>query len=281
MALTSMAMGASLLPASAGVIVDESFNYTLGASLDGLTGGSGWSGGWMASGTAVMGTGLTYGNIGVGSSGSGAVGDLSNEASLSRQITPQTLPNTLWIRTLYSPNAVDPQSASVIPVSFAGANGGSLYLERVAAVDGGGEGEGGGGAFTMNLLGLDSTPATSAGFNLSQATHCLLWRMAVNPNVGAPETLDMWVDPNFSSLGTPFASLTGNVLENDASLGTDYVALFSATGIGPDTIDELRIGDDLASMAAVPEPGAYAMGTIVLLGVGMGAGYRRYRAAKA
>jgi hypothetical protein len=242
--LVILALGLWTRPAGATVLVQEHFNYTpVGIGLDGANGGSGtpgWSGAWVATANAANGAGLTYSSYSLGQGNSAVLGDAATLGEMSRSISAYANATEIWMRVLYRPGIQDDEStATVAPFELFTANLGKiLSLERTVEA----AGTLGDPTYTLNLIG-ETVGSTS--FNLTgTGTRMLLFRLTVNQTAGQEESLALWVDPTANTpggLGAPLVSINGDVLiESDVGLADDYLAYFSASGLG-DGIDEILI----------------------------------------
>jgi len=264
--LAGIALALTTLPAGADIIAADAFNYTpSGASLDGANGGSGspgWTGPWSADATATVGTGLPYGGyggLGLGNGATLAGVTIPPGNALTRGIgdSSAVVGNEVWMRVLYSPGSqVEHSPATATPFQLFTASGGFLNLQRTVGAEGEGD-----PIFALNMSGAN---AGSATFDLSgSGTRMLLWKLSINQSAGANEILSMWVNPTAiteAGLGTPFASVSANILQG----GDDYLSLFSADGLG-DRINDLVIGTKLSDVTAVPEASGPMMMLLVSL----------------
>jgi hypothetical protein len=295
--LASIALCFASLPAEAGMIAGDGFNYVpSGTGLDGANGGSvvpgapGWTFSWSADATARVGAGLTYsayGGLGIGNGAT--LGDIDTSASISRGLGDSSSSSTVWMRMLYNPGAeVEESINTATPFQLQAANSASVLNVQRTVGAGGGTGD---ESFTLNMTGdgtWGGTVTDTATFDLiGSGTHMLLWKLTIDQSLDHNETLSMWLDPTATTeggLGGAYRTVIANILEG----GDDYFALFSASGLG-DRIDELVIGTSLDEaisplndpVTAVPEPSA----SVIMLMVGLPAvgvaWYRRRQSARA
>ncbi|MBI5384299.1 MAG: hypothetical protein HZA90_06385 [Verrucomicrobia bacterium] len=276
--VASLAIGLGALSAGATIIVDESFNYSIG-NISGNNGGTGWNtdsgqGGvaWAGADSTVASPGLGF--YGIGAGNSVTIGQAFEIGSISRDIAVQTLSSgTLWMRALYSPGTANPDPGAnpnylfTFQMNFA--NGGAITVQREQD-----------DTFGLNTAAAGAQGDFSLGAFLSgQNSHLLLWRLGLSTTGG--DTLDMWVDPTVTSQGaleslTPTVQLTGLNLVSGTD---DYFTSFQAEGM-VDKLDEIRIGNDFADVTPVPEVGSFLWGGLLVAGVGLREWRRRAKMAK-
>jgi hypothetical protein len=221
----------------------EGFNYTAGLSINGLNGGSGWSGGWVTPGgldATVAGNSLTSDALAV-----------SGGALSTAGFQPPNKGSSVatWIRTLQTP---------------LGADGTTAYLSFLLQPDGGAGFYGGlnfGGVFvglsgnqsfyglegSTNDISLSTVPAV-------QDKPVLLVLQA--DFMAGDDRLSLYVNP---VSGGPQPAVP-DVLKTDLDVGA--VDSITVNNYGGFTIDEIRIGNSFASVtptSTVPEPRSGAL----------------------
>ena len=252
--ITAVAGFWSLLaaPAGAALFLSESFNYTSlaqDASLDGQTGGTGWSAGWSAN-TAYDTAGLT--NAFVNSSGGAAHPTSTGGTDRPFDITGRTADGQVqWTSFL-----IDPSGSG-----------------RFLFFSGGSSSEGFGinfNATTTSLRIAGSDGATSA--NWGTGTNLVI--MKSTWSTGADLSVDLWLNPaDVSSEG----SLGAETLTGSGTSVAVNGGLFPR-GNGTFVFDEVRMGDSLSDVVVVPEPSVAAL---VLVGSGLLLIRRKQRGNKA
>ncbi len=89
---------------------------------------------------------------------------------------------------------------------------------------------------------------------------------------GDTDTVDLYFNPSAADLAGGTTSATLN--PGDYSLSNIKIANFISSG---GFIDEIRVGNDLADVAVIPEPSSFALAAFGLLGL-VGTRRRRSRA---
>ena len=214
---------------------NEGFSYTVGSSLGGQNGGSGWVGSWLTPGgldATITAQSLSFGGLEVSG---GAV------TTAGFQPLNQGSSVAFWLRNLATPLGAD---GTTVYLSFllqpdagygfyGGINFGNVFVGRSGnQADYGLEGP-------VNDLSLSNAEVVQGQTVLLvleaqfQAGDDLL-SLFVNPTPGQPQP------------GTPSAT------KNDLDVGT--VTAVVINNYGGYTTDEIRIGTTFASVTAVPEP---------------------------
>ena len=260
--------------ASAALTDYEGFNYT-GTELTGQNGGTGWNGGWIATGTMPSNTlsnddvSLTYPDYpssGDRVSTGGLAANAGNTRLLSTPLDLSQEGNVRYASALFRKNAPN----------GGGVTGDNILLEFVTGDTGArrwGFGIAGNGDFPwLNHNG--STPATTAV--VAGETYLIVTKVV--SHASSPDEYFLKVfGPNFT---TDIPASEPTTWDVQAAQGTDAVLdririrIDAANGTTPGEVDEIRIATDWASVVAVPEPSSLA-----LLGLGGLACLRRRRAA--
>jgi hypothetical protein len=218
--------------------VYDGFNYTPGLSLNGQSGGFGWSGAWFTPGgldATVDSSSLTPGSLGVSG---GAV------STQGFQPPNQGSSVATWIRDLATP---------------LGANGTTAYLSFLLQPDAGAGFYGGlnfGGVFVglsgnQSFYGLEG-PANDLSLSSVPAVQGqpVLLVLQVNFFAG-DDQLSLYVNP---IAGDPQPAVPNAVKTNLDVGAVDSVTINNYGGFA---VDEVRIGDSFAAVTptpAVPEP---------------------------
>lgn len=278
--LLAAAFGAALLAASAdaGLVVEESFDYTAGEDVAGQNGGIGFAGAWSGSASFDVGGGLSFGSLGVAGGSSARVnragnGAISRTISASAQTELTADNSTIWFSVLVDPtDNTLPGTAAGFPLNTHG----TLVFGDTALSGGSGTGPApigtGGNAFGLGFDGIDNNIAnteiqavayaggavsTNGTLTVGDNVSFIVGRIDFAAN-GTDDTLTLYnvTDPALALPATSFATLSADFDQstfNVVSIGDAQTSIF----------DEIRIGTTLESVGVVPEPSSLA-----LLGLG-------------
>lgn len=247
---------ANAVSMQAALLYYESFDYTAGQSLSGMSGGEGFDNSW--------GNVLNNGSITVTSPGA-TYPQLSTEGNRAT-LTPGTA-DAAAFRLLDAP--ID---SGTIYISFLAqnTNGGNRFL-ALSLYDGGNSS--GNEKLTMGQVNGASTWGSTGSLTTSvSSANATLIVMRIDFNAGGNETLSMYLNPT-----SDIEPLTPNGTGSREISSFDRFRIASGFGSGGNTstvgwIDEIRIGTTFADVAPVPEPQ-----TFILLGLGLGALFLRKR----
>jgi hypothetical protein len=233
--------------ASADLIASDSFNYTVGNSLNGATGGTGWSDAWSGDSTPIIGSGLNY--TGVGSAG-GSV-DATAGGWLMRSLSSSVGTGSIYIGVL---------GHGVTPASSTGWGGVSLYY-------GSAEGEGFGTKTVSgsNHWDLQKVMGGSYASSVTQdaTTTFMVMKVIFGGGSGGNDLIHVWMNPNPSvtplDTSTDIDGQTAHHVITKLGLGGSSDAKL--------TLDELRIGTTYADVIGTPEPSVVTLLTTGLIGL--------------
>lgn len=275
-AVCAAAMVLAVATAEAALVLYEPFSYSVG-SLNGQTGGTGFSGAWTSSGTAntvVASPGLSYGFL--TTSGNHVAGIQS--MSMRRPFSSAGLTgngSTLYFSILFSATDTTAGTATAIPSFFSDSTGpygqfsgfsvsydirSSTELYMDARI--------GGSVLATTLI-------PGANF-YGGVTDMVLGRITFSDTANQ-DRLEVWRNPALAGdPGTPLFNVTGQWTD-PGSNNSFYMNKYNA----PDrNIDEIRLGTTLVDVMPVPEPSAC---TLAVVTAGLAAGVwrvsRRRRAA--
>lgn len=271
-AVSSLAVATSLAfatDASAGAY--EGFDYTLGAQLSGLNGGTGWNSAWdtnngsAASGTILAGLGYTDAHGNTLSTSGGAFATDANtffyQATRDTQDSFGAAGTSVWMSFLVQ------QASHTDNVNYAMATLGERYGFGDEAMLGGINGS---HPAVVKFYTNTGANAPSVTLNTGDVTFMVL---RFDFSSSGNDTLSLWSNPllDAGSLGAP------DITVSNADYASSFTGLTLVQGdFRTFTYDEIRIGDSFSAVAPavpVPEPEAYAM-MVVGLGL-MGARLRR------
>jgi hypothetical protein len=264
--------------APAQVVGYDPFNQTAPFQLNGTAssgGGAVWPGGstntWTAAfgsnGGSVVNGSLAYGPLQTGGNSAQFTWFSPQNGSLRSLVSNRGGgPSDLWISFLMAGSAAGNQGLSLyFGGSFGSENlwlgtpGGNTYGFRVGPA-----------------AAADNTPHTvSTGVAADGGTHFLAAHLVLSGPTTADNSVTLYVDPDFSSLGTGSAPTGGSTVSFAGlfSFPFEQVTLENRSGVTADTVrfDEIRIGSTWALVSPVPEPS-----TLFLVGGGLAAfGIRR------
>lgn len=270
----------------AALLVEESFDYTIGDSLVGQSGGTGFSGAWLnannsnrsfpsanpdpsdrpnTAGPDIV-DGLSYGPLVVsggaayfelGQTGVGwsptKEGEAHKNDSAKRSFASSIdTDNTVWTSMLIGLDDVaDPSFGNWAGAKFTN----NYWFGRNAG---------------QSNWGMEK-PKTETSIGIGKGDTFLLV-MALSPDGAGNYDKHLWVNPAFATLGGPDLDFGTADLSNSqtAASFSQILGDFAAAG----TWDEFRVGDTYADVTPVPEPGV-----MMLLATGLTAvyGLRRRR----
>ncbi|MDP0495823.1 MAG: hypothetical protein Q7Q73_06405 [Verrucomicrobiota bacterium JB024] len=250
-------LGAGLLPASADIILADNFDYTVGQSLAGANGGTGWSNAWNVNGTgasADIGDQAFSAPSGYGLSVSKyvAINATTASASINRGMSSSInlgSSNTYYFSLLFSRVDSDPSSSSETMTFLSlrnssnqeliyfgtGSNESLALAAREAAT--------GGSAVTANSVGSIFSTGTSFAnapqyliigkivVNASGSDEFSMSIVAASDSVGAtePTTWDVSISADttgiIESLYMGVATNAENANYTNLMIGTDYVSV--------------------------------------------------------
>ena len=268
--------------ASAALIDFEPFDYT-GTDLNGQAGGTGWNGGWFATGTSPSvqlangGTSLSYPasfeppattppTSGTRLSTGGLVANASSSRLLAETINLSQDGNVRYVSTLIRKNVAN----------GGGVNNDSILLEFVDSAANRRFGLGIEGTGDKPWLNANGSTTPLSGPAVTPGDTYFLVAKIVS-SAASPDTAFLKV------FGTGYGSEVpiAEPVTWDATISTSTGANLDRirvridvahTGALPGEVDEIRIGTDWASVTAVPEPSS-----LVALGFGGLACLRRRR----
>jgi hypothetical protein len=263
---TSYALAASLLlvtahSAQGQLVVQESFAYPAGVSLQGLAGGTGWAGSgasWSdpSSSTTTASGSLTYGGLET-SGGSVTLSSFPLQFQSTTRNMASALPSTgeFWVSFLIQRTTAGPfQTDEYGGVTF----GGDPFLpgDRVFL------GAGPVGLlpndniqYTIGTSGNPRSDVAPAGGTPAVSTATVLVAARVRMNPTGAESIAVFVNPSQAALGNNASSPTTPNLTYDTEFTTTSNVFSLQYGNGGGyRIDELRIGGTWADVTPVPEP---------------------------
>ncbi|HEY1380717.1 MAG TPA: PEP-CTERM sorting domain-containing protein [Gemmataceae bacterium] len=270
--------------APAQLIAYDPFNQTAPFQLNGTAssgGGAVWPGGstntWgpfpPSNGGQVVPGSLAYGPLQTGGNSVAFTWFNPYNASLRSLVSNRGGgPPDLWVSFLMAGTAAGNQGLSLY---FGGAGGSeNLWL-----------GTPGGTAYGFRVgpaAAADSTTHTvSTGVLADGATHFVAAHLVLSGPTTADNSVTLYVDPDFASLGTGTAPTGGSSVGFSGlnSFPFEQLTLENRSGVASDTVrfDEIRIGSTWALVSPVPEPS-----TLLLVGGGFAAVgiYRRARRSR-
>jgi PEP-CTERM motif len=253
--LLALASGISGLRAE--LYFSEPFSYQVGSSLDGLNGGSGFSGAWSGGNSTIV----------SGLGGSGGAVNIGTDASARSLLNPvDTAGKNIYLSYLMNAS------------SFSGGNytGISLY-------DGGNEMPFFGIPWDAQNFGFDghnSTPIQTINFTpLVDTTYLIIFGLLSNPS--GKLSLDMWatsnlfMNPDVMIGGTPNAQLN-DALDNfsfdSIQVHGNYESALKISGIASASSPSEAVS---ATLQSVPEPSTYALFGLGALGLVVVARHKR------
>ena len=250
-------LGLTSLPAKATSIFTETFNYSVGSSLIGQNGGSGFSGAWTLD-TNNGGASTIVNGIGGGGSTALQVGlDLSKRSLLS---TFNTSGNSFYLS--YVMNSSNFSGGNYTGISLWQGNTENMFLGIPwNAQKFGFDAHGGNGAADIDTI--DFTPLANTSYLVTFALLPSATTGKVDIKLWA--TSDLNVDPNTLLSSAPNASLIGsrnNFTFDNLRVAGNYAGALKLAGLSSATTGAEAMS---VSVASVPEPSALS-----LLAVGLG-----------
>jgi len=244
-------------PAHAVLLAYDGFNYTVGAQLQGLNGGSGWSGAWQAnvaptnSGSVV--SGLSYTDTDgrqLQVSGGAAATDANVFFSQLTRATTESFGaggTTTWVSFLVR------NASFTTGLGYAAATLGQGYTFGSPAMVGGlvtslsgtvgfvAPFYGSGGPQTLATVAANAVTLVALRFDFAAAS--------------GNDALSLWLNPKLTgSAGVPDASAS---LANYASIISGLTLVHGDNRTF--TYDEIRIGQSFADVTPVPEPQTWVL----------------------
>ncbi len=250
--LLAAVAGTSMASATANAaLVTEYFNNygTADTAINPLAGGSGWSAAWSGStGTTPTSSpyytpsaNLSYSGSGYSNTGNetdtndGGVIDGSGGRNVFAARNFSSLNGTIWV--------------SFLAAGISGGSNNNPTFQLRSAVSSSSDRN------SLRIMGTalrwynDAGIVTDVSTTINSNTHLLLGRVTINAS--ATDTVEWWVDPNLSSLGSPVVSVS-----TDLGAGVTGIGL-SAQGNGVKW-DAIRISNDANGFQQVtqviPEP---------------------------
>ena len=263
-----LALGVSL-PASAAIVLQEQFDYgslTQGASINGQTGGTGWSAGWGAGSSAYQTAGLSYSSSTVAltySATGGAVATQSNANVIRAFATsaPPTAGSTYWGAFLFNFNGVAPVNGATRAVFWSAGSNNGMSVEFTN------DGAGGGRVAARAASGTAGSVVTSTTtFDFStSATNLIIFRSVWSDTAGG-DSMTLWLNP--TDVSSVAALGAGSSVSGDfGSAATPNIYLRANNSTSPWIFDEFALGTALSDVAAVvPEPTAAILSALPLAG---------------
>lgn len=264
--------------ASAALVVYDGFEYDISdsAALSGKgSAGNGWVGSWAinGSGATIVEDNMSYsaGSIHINGGNQAVRIANNNDALFTRQF--QTIGNTtgedVYFSFLFKEVSGTPSSSNGDWLNF-------WVSEDADRANSGGIGKTSGPRY----LGAAATNANSNDRYYTQAssefnqgeTYFLVGRISRDGSTTAGENgfdrVELWINPTSTDLGEADVIADYNISIDDET-GFSFFGLRTVNISGTDDyrFDELRIGTDIASVVAVPEPSTYALlfGFVALL----------------
>ncbi|MEZ6194007.1 MAG: PEP-CTERM sorting domain-containing protein [Phycisphaerales bacterium] len=238
---TAITLGAVSTVTNAAV---ESFDYAEG-SLNGLNGGSGWSGAWGSSAYTVTSPGLTY--LGIAEAGNKATSG-SNSGTLFRGVGETFgTEGTSWYVSFIAQKLVANDVTRFFGVALYSSAGEQLLIGQSS------------GSPNWNI----AKGATASSSTVSSQTEALL--VARIDSKAGNDDVTLWVNPDLSlpeGANVPSATLLG-ITDIDflTSIRLGGGGANSTQAASVHTIDELRIDSE---SPFVPEPASLALFGIAL-----------------
>lgn len=238
--LTAAVVLASLgtaAPSQAAVIVSEDFNYANG-KIDGLSGGTGFSGGWSN----------------------------TNIVNISNGVAVMTQWGQAWsTRTLATPIADTGELWVSFDWGYTSGPSGSHWGGLTFFDNTGGDGDGGERLIIGDTYGSGTWGINGAGFAPTQTSESSIGTMKtgvarITMGAGATDSIELWV----GAAGSP-VDVSGPAMASASGMNLQGVETLRILGDGHvQSMDNIVIGTEMSDVAAVvPEPGSLA-----LLGLG-------------
>jgi len=253
-------LGLTILPARATSIFTETFNYSVGANLDGQNGGSGFSGAWTGGNSTIVG--------GIGGAGTSAL-QVGTESKRTLLSTFNTAGNSFYLS--YIMNASDFSGGNYTGISLWQGNVENMFIGIPwNAQKFGFDAHGGNGSADIKTI--DFTPAANTSYLVTFALLPSATSGKVDIKLWATSNLN--VDANTLLSAVPNASLIGS--RNDFTFDNlrvngNYAGALKLSGLSGATTAAETIS---TSVASVPEPSALSL---LLVGLGGLTLFRRCR----
>ena len=244
-------LGLTILPAKATSIFTETFNYAVGANLDGQNGGSGFSGAWTGGNSTIV--------SGIGGSGTSAL-QVGTESKRTLLSTFNTSGNSFYLS--YIMNSSNFSGGNYTGISLWQGDTENMFLGIPwNAQKFGFDAHGGNG--TADIKTVDFTPLANTSYLVTFALLPSATTGKVDIKLWA--TSDLSVDANTLLSAAPNASLIGsrnNFTFDNLRVNGNYAGALKLSGLSSATTGAETIS---TSVASVPEPSALS-----LLVVGLG-----------
>ena len=246
-------LGLTILPARATSIFTETFNYSVGANLDGQNGGSGFSGAWTGGNSTIVG--------GIGGAGTSAL-QVGTESKRTLLSTFNTAGNSFYLS--YIMNASDFSGGNYTGISLWQGNVENMFIgipwnaQRFGFDAHGGNG-------SADIKTIDFTPAANTSYLVTFALLPSATSGKVDIKLWATSNLN--VDANTLLSAAPNASLIGS--RNDFTFDNlrvngNYAGALKLSGLSSATTAAETIS---TSVASVPEPSALSLLVVGLAGL--------------
>jgi hypothetical protein len=245
------------LPAKATSIFTETFNYAVGANLDGQNGGSGFSGAWTGGNSTIVG--------GIGGAGTSAL-QVGTESKRTLLSTFNTAGNSFYLS--YVMNSSDFFGGNYTGISLWQGNTENMFL---------------GIPWNARKFGFDphkGLPIQSVDFNpLTNTSYLVTFALLPSATSGKVD-IKLWATSNLNIDATtllsaaPNASLIGtrdNFTFDNLRVNGNYAGALKLSGLSSATTAAETIS---TSVASVPEPSALSL---IVVGLGGVVALRRVR----
>ncbi len=238
------------LPAKATSIFTETFNYAVGANLDGQNGGSGFSGAWTGGNSTIVG--------GIGGAGTSAL-QVGTESKRTLLSTFNTAGNSFYLS--YVMNSSDFFGGNYTGISLWQGNTENMFL---------------GIPWNARKFGFDphkGLPIQSIDFNpLTNTSYLVTFALLPSATSGKVD-IKLWATSNLNIDATtllsaaPNASLIGtrdNFTFDNLRVNGNYAGALKLSGLSSATTGAEAMS---VSVASVPEPSALSLLVVGLGGV--------------
>jgi hypothetical protein len=267
---------------SAQVVAYDPFNQSPGQLNGSASSGGGavwpngstntWTTAFGSNGGLVVGGSLAYGPLQTGGNSAQVTWFSPQNGSLRSLVSSRGgAPADLWISFLMAGTPAGNQGLSLY---FSGSFGNeNLWLGTPGGID-----------YSLRVgpaAAADSTAHTvSTAVAADGAAHFLAAHLILNGATSANNSVTLYVDPDFGSLGNGSAPTGGSTVNFSGLFNFPFeqLTLENRSGVAADTVrfDEIRIGSTWAQVSPVPEPS-----TLLLAGGGLVAAFlARKRRAK-
>ena len=251
-------LGLTSLPTKATSIFTETFNYAVGANLDGQNGGSGFSGAWTGGNSTIVG--------GIGGAGTSAL-QVGTESKRTLLSTFNTAGNSFYLS--YVMNSSDFFGGNYTGISLWQGNTENMFL---------------GIPWNARKFGFDphkGLPIQSIDFNpLTNTSYLVTFALLPSATSGKVD-IKLWATSNLNIDATtllsaaPNASLIGtrdNFTFDNLRVNGNYAGALKLSGLSSATTAAETISTAVA--ASVPEPSAFSL---LVMGLGGLIALRRVR----